>query len=59
MFSRPSLKSVMIRIRKTCLFRLPRVPNTFVKTDLQDVRDIWTPDALEQVGRLRIRFDVT
>jgi hypothetical protein len=59
MFSRPSLKSGMIRIRKTCIFRLPQVLNTFVKMDLQHARDIWTRDALVQVGSLRIRFNVT
>jgi len=33
--------------------------NAFVKKDLQQVRDIWNRDALEQVGSLRIRFNVT
>ena len=36
MFPRLSLKSGIIPIRKTCIFRLPQVSNTFVKMDLQD-----------------------
>ena len=59
MFSHSSRKSAMIRIRKTCILRPARVYNTFVKMDLQVVRDIWSRDALVQVGSLRIRFNVT
>ena len=59
MFSRPCIESAIIRIRKTCISVRHGLSNTFVKIDLQQIRDIWNRDALVQVSSLRIRFNVT
>jgi len=40
-FSHPSPKSDMIRLRDLPFGHPVQVSNTFVKNDLQEVRDIW------------------